>query len=1128
MHGSSRDRTFTTSQLVPLGSIRKQDANAPAHHKGTETRKICFATGIDGETEIPRGIELLEVDPGIRKDGERGALFVQLGVQEFSPEAACEAIVRAHRDPSFDEAGLSPADLAFHALFLYRSGHYGRRESRLWFVAQDGTRGRGHEFYIRSARGFVASSWPREFQRSIRFLHEEYLSGFLEDPASAEAWADWLASFHGVRIFPTLVSHSSTEGPSLSEDFLSLLRCYGSGKVLELLKHQWHYYAEQLNCPNRGRGELNQPDKRVVTELGSIRVPCRGGKVVPLDQTILPSSNIPPALSSELNILDIPNPDDPQWWFLSMLVVSSKLEAPGLTRQIRVLRDSGQSMEFVETIYRELQWLQHSDRDKELLRGSFATDLLIFIPGFGRTKGAWLKTDGCVWDGHQSLHRTARLRKHYPELRHPFQNILQIGDASLVTMLAEARSIAANQDVHLQTIQDTFIAFSAMIHDNPGGLDATILRELASLRIFSIKGRCDWGAEKIADVLSVHMPDGSTAKFQADAGFTCVKEAHGELCAYLTKATLSSSQAPIKLVEQFAEICGIEGQRGILLLQQILSRDDVPSLAREFQSKGSSQKSSILVPMWMESNLTNTLTAGQAVHLLSMAAKAKNRDEVHLLPLKFTAKARQIGMHRPYEELSWLHRSCKAPGLDWKKAFPSSDLAFQALFLPQHDSVLISSKNVNNVTEDVAFLGELAVSMFLKFRLVNSYDPERCWTSPLRIKAGLPPCKSLQRWSSTFTIVDRDGAFAGLLSRLGHDNNFAFSRHTYHIEVVTTEEALERNEFFLGAEQFKKAQRLSRARNPELLEALILIRVFNVHKDPRLAIFVDPWSMIADGSLTVLHGAHYSVAFAGKVPPHISSFDFCSWIPYWTQAEYPRTISTWDTPSGGFRASGNTKLDAYVHRRDNTILVARGALIDRIKGVGSVTHNSTDAVEYINSLHADVDSLPTPYPTSESADEIKRRLPVGNASRPHLDPRAGAITAHQALAGPMGDGGEFSLLRRVARAATAGEPVSNFERASAKASTKSHTATAFSVRLSVAKSCVTELGYIGLVPHDAEVGDTVIILDGAAVPFIMRKRDKKAEDTLPNILMGECYLHRIMYGEALEFDEVETELIQLA
>ncbi len=279
------------------------------------------------------------------------------------------------------------------------------------------------------------------------------------------------------------------------------------------------------------------------------------------------------------------------------------------------------------------------------------------------------------------------------------------------------------------------------------------------------------------------------------------------------------------------------------------------------------------------------------------------------------------------------------------------------------------------------------------------------------------------------------------------------------------------------------------------------------------------------------------------------SFDFCSWVPHWTRAEYPRTISTWETPSGGFCASGNTKLDASVHRGDNTVLVARGALVDTIKRVGNVTRNNTDAVEYINSLHADVDSLPTPYPTSESADEIKRRLPVGNASRPHLDPRTGAITAYQALAGPMGDGSKFSPTRRAARAATAGEAVSNFERASAKASTKSvaqfldvvdqprlsedvmdywHTATAFSVRLSVAKSCVTELGYIGLVPHDAQVGDSVIIIHGAAVPFIMRKRDKKAEDKLPNILIGECYLHGIMYGEAMEFDGVEEKLIPLA
>jgi len=49
----------------------------------------------------------------------------------------------------------------------------------------------------------------------------------------------------------------------------------------------------------------------------------------------------------------------------------------------------------------------------------------------------------------------------------------------------------------------------------------------------------------------------------------------------------------------------------------------------------------------------------------------------------------------------------------------------------------------------------------------------------------------------------------------------------------------------------------------------ILVRVSNIHKKPEMSLFVDPWSMVAEGKALLLNGAHYGLKFADKAPWHI-------------------------------------------------------------------------------------------------------------------------------------------------------------------------------------------------------------------------------------------------------------------
>jgi hypothetical protein len=71
------------------------------------------------------------------------------------------------------------------------------------------------------------------------------------------------------------------------------------------------------------------------------------------------------------------------------------------------------------------------------------------------------------------------------------------------------------------------------------------------------------------------------------------------------------------------------------------------------------------------------------------------------------------------------------------------------------------------------------------------------------------------------------------------------------------------------------------------------------------------------------------------------------------------------------------------------------------------------------------------------------------------------------------------------------------------------------------RRCSTKRGYLGQVPNVARVGDIICVIAGAAVPFTVRRNDKGYN------LIGQCYLHGYMEGEALSDPEVIEENIVL-
>ena len=67
----------------------------------------------------------------------------------------------------------------------------------------------------------------------------------------------------------------------------------------------------------------------------------------------------------------------------------------------------------------------------------------------------------------------------------------------------------------------------------------------------------------------------------------------------------------------------------------------------------------------------------------------------------------------------------------------------------------------------------------------------------------------------------------------------------------------------------------------------------------------------------------------------------------------------------------------------------------------------------------------------------------------------------------------------------------------------------------------TQRGYIGLGRPTAEVGDVICFLYGGAVPMILRPQGSHY------LLVGDCYIHEIMDGEALQWPGIEDEEFEI-
>ena len=204
------------------------------------------------------------------------------------------------------------------------------------------------------------------------------------------------------------------------------------------------------------------------------------------------------------------------------------------------------------------------------------------------------------------------------------------------------------------------------------------------------------------------------------------------------------------------------------------------------------------------------------------------------------------------------------------------------------------------------------------------------------------------------------------------------------------------------------------------------------------------------------------------------------------------------------------------------ILAVWGFSLDTLVRISSTKTDKNDIISVVNSINASIDLL-TSYPTGEPLRELKLKLPIGNAGQPHVEPTKGfmprqtiAVAESKREDWPSEFADKISIVR-------SRQEMMNFLKKPQDARDVVwkywQTAGAFAKRISNGVFCVTKMGYVGLVPGDAQVGDEVCIFTGGAVPFVLRKDSSGETYTL----VGEGYIHGLMYGEALSYKHIHKQ-----
>jgi Heterokaryon incompatibility protein (HET) len=244
--------------------------------------------------------------------------------------------------------------------------------------------------------------------------------------------------------------------------------------------------------------------------------------------------------------------------------------------------------------------------------------------------------------------------------------------------------------------------------------------------------------------------------------------------------------------------------------------------------------------------------------------------------------------------------------------------------------------------------------------------------------------------------------------------------------------------------------------------------------------------------------------------------EFPSWVPNW-ESSFPVTpFVTQYEFENLYRASG--KLDAIVEAdEDLNTLVLKGFHCDHVTTLGNIHGNHPTVV--LESWHAMANIFKDPNHPYVSGGDIFNafwRTLIANRSMAFSEDIPDGCYLTKAVEDDRKVFEGFFELEDLSTNSTNHMPISVKAGINDK---ENNFAWRMRPVVKGRRMIQSHKGYLGIVPGGTKIGDYICVLLGGDMPFILRPCGDHY------VLIGECYIHGLMEGEALQL--VEQELIKL-
>ncbi|WAO84731.1 HET domain-containing protein [Fusarium falciforme] len=247
---------------------------------------------------------------------------------------------------------------------------------------------------------------------------------------------------------------------------------------------------------------------------------------------------------------------------------------------------------------------------------------------------------------------------------------------------------------------------------------------------------------------------------------------------------------------------------------------------------------------------------------------------------------------------------------------------------------------------------------------------------------------------------------------------------------------------------------------------------------------------------------------------------FPSWIPDWTLTKPSslRTLEAWGMPCASSRRS-KPRLDA--RSMSDLELRLYGIRVDEIEIISKTSNVVDELGLYMDEIDRMIDSS-----SSHLEGDLKWEVPIAGAWRCRHDGHSmkesySALRKHLIM--DRGDTEAGNAGTKTQELSGNGPRHVDDPRGSLWEKSQDYYL-ALQGNLTGWKFVVTKRHDVGIAPPTARKADIVFVIDGGVVPFLLRKEEAFGGSFS---LVGECYIHGLMHGEAETLRATSEQVISL-